>query len=457
MKLYNTMSRRKEDFVPMDGKTATIYSCGPTVYGTASIGNLRAYIFTDILKRGLLLAGFGIKDVINTTDVGHLQSDADDGEDKIEVAARKAKLDPAAIAQQYTDEFLRDCDALNILRPKKLVPATSCVDKMIEHIAGLEKLGYTYITSDGVYFDSSKFERYWDMQGKPKEGKGDKAGARIDMGEKRNAHDFALWKFTPPTALQKWDSPWGVGCPGWHIECSAIIRKHLGDTIDIHTGGIDHIPIHHTNEIAQSEALTGKTFARFWMHNEFMKVDGTKMSKSLGNVYTLPQLAKRGFTPMAFRYFVLGAHYRTILNFTFEALEGAQNAYNNLVKEVFKHYHATTHTPVTNDDFATAILDDLNTPRALAAIWELLREKPNRGVYDLIVKFDKTLGLGLEAAVSVKIIVNEIPTSIKELAEKRFAAKQKKDFTAADKLRAEVQSMGYEILDSKDSYEIKKI
>ncbi|MCL2570388.1 MAG: cysteine--tRNA ligase [Firmicutes bacterium] len=464
MKLFNTLTRKKEVFTPLDGSTARIYTCGPTVYGTPSIGNMRAYIFTDILKKSLEYIGFDINDIINTTDVGHLQSDADEGEDKIEVAARKANLDPMQIAKQYTDEFLRDCAKLNIRHPKILAPASKYVPQMIEHVSGLEKKGFTYQISDGVYFDASLFPKYYELSGK-KEQKGDKAGARIKMGEKKNQNDFALWKITKPTALQKWDSPWGVGCPGWHIECSAIARHHFGDTFDIHTGGIDHIPIHHTNEIAQTQALTNKPVAQFWIHNEFVKVDGKKMSKSLGNVYTIPQLEEMGFNPLAYRYFALGTHYRTIINFTFEALKGAQTGYDNLVRELVRHKTSLINALIAIDfdeyrkRFHDAISDDLNTPRALALVWELVKNGPNKEIYDLIIEFDSVLSLSLEEAINKEIAKSnvKIPSLVTKIANARMDAKKAKDFKTADKLREEIKTLGYEIIDTKDGYEITKI
>ncbi|MCL2755465.1 MAG: cysteine--tRNA ligase [Firmicutes bacterium] len=465
MKLYNTLTRSKDQFIPIDGKTARIYSCGPTVYSSPSIGNLRAYIFTDILKKAIELNGFEVFDIVNTTDVGHLQSDADEGEDKIEVAARKANLDPMAIAKRYTDEFFDACDKLMIRRPKITAPATSYIEQMIEHIAGLEKLGYTYNTSDGVYFDSSRFTDYYILS-KKKDSKEDKAGIRVALGEKKNANDFCLWRFAKPTALQKWQSPWGIGFPGWHIECSAIARHHFGDTFDIHTGGVDHIPIHHTNEIAQTQALTNKPVANFWIHNEFVMVDGGKMSKSLGNVYTVTNLEERGFNPIAFRYFVLGAHYRTLLNFTFDALIGAQTSYDNLVKELSKHAsRASTNNDKLAHQYRTRFVeymsDDLNTSRALAIVWELVKLSPDKLVYDLVIEFDQVLSLGLENAVKQYLINTnvkiEIPKLVKEMADKRIQLKKDKQFADADKLREEIKYLGYEISDTKDGYEITKI
>ena len=462
MRLFNTLTRQKDEFKPLENNTARIYSCGPTVYSSPTIGNLRAYIFVDILKKGLELNGINVNDVMNTTDVGHLQSDADEGEDKIEAAAKREKIDPQAIARRYTEEFFRDCEKLNIRKPKTIAPASHYIPQMIEHIKGLEEKGFTYTTSDGVYFDSGRFEAYYDLRGGKTKGAGDKAGARIGFGEKRNQNDFCLWKFTPKTALQKWDSPWGVGCPGWHIECSAIARHHFGDTFDIHTGGVDHIQIHHTNEIAQTQALTGKPMCQFWLHNEFMTIDSGKMGKSLGNAYTLSELESQGYTPLAFRYFTLQAHYRTILNFTFKGLESSQRAYNNLVDLLVKHYQAGG-TPLDKDcktEFRAHMADDLNTPKALALVWELARMTPNRKIYEIIIEFDNTLSLGLEESVQATVGTNyekiDIPTLVQKMADERQKFKAARDFNSADKLRDEIATLGYEITDTKDSYIIKK-
>ena len=438
MRLFNTMTRKKEDFQPIDGTTARIYSCGPTVYSTATIGNLRAYVFTDILKKSLEeVGGFKVFDVMNTTDVGHLQSDADEGEDKVELAAKKAAVSAQEIAKRYTDEFLCDTDLLNIRRPKVIAPASAYVKQMISHVQELEKNGYTYKLSDGIYFNSAKFEDYYKLRGKPSD---DKTGARVAFGEKLGKNDFCLWRFTPPTALQKFDSPWGVGIPGWHIECSAIARQYLGDQFDIHTGGVDHIPIHHTNERAQTESLTKKPMANFWMHNEFIKIDGQKMSKSLGNVYTLADLSERGYLPVHFRYLCLQTHYRTILNFTFEALDGAKRAYENLIKQIKKN----KEVPGLKEEFHEALADDLNTSKALAVLWKAPKK--------LALEFDKVLSLGLAEALQEKQV--EIPQEVIDLANQRLKFKQAKDFGAADKIRNDIKKLGYEIIDTADGFEI---
>jgi len=451
MLLYNTKSRTKEEFKPLDGKTVKMYSCGPTVYFTAHIGNLRAYIFVDVLKKALELAGFDLLDVMNTTDVGHLTDDADDGEDKIEKSAREKKVSPEEIAKRYTEEFFRDCELLNIRPPKIVAPATKYIKQMIAFVAGLEKKGFTYKTSDGIYFDSSKFRTYADLSRKKIEG--NKAGARIELGEKRNLHDFALWKFCGANVIQKWDSPWGVGCPGWHLECSAIALEHLGETFDIHTGGIDHIPIHHTNEIAQTESLTGKQMCTFWCHNEFMQVSGGKMGKSLGNAYTLADLQSKGYDPLDFRYFVLLATYRSLLNFTFEGLDSAKTALVNLRTALAKHKDGTAKVDCKKylQDFKAAILDDLNTPKGLAILWQMIKESASKDVYEAALEMDKVLSLGLDREIETK----NVPKEIQELAEKRLEAKKSKDWATADSLRNKISQAGWDIMDIKDGYTLK--
>jgi len=480
MILYNTLSRKKEPFTPLDGKTARIYSCGPTVYNTAHIGNMRPYVFADILKKSIEFAGFSVHDVMNTTDVGHLVTDADDGEDKVETAARKAGTTPQQIAQKYTNQFFADCEKLNIRRPKIVAPATEYIQEMIGFVKALEQKGLTYTTSDGVYFDSSRFPDYTRLSGKSLEG--NRAGERVDMGEKRNANDFALWKFVNDNAMQKWGYHNRWGCPGWHIECSAIAMKELGETFDIHTGGIDHIPIHHTNEIAQTESLTGKPMAQFWMHNEFITIDGGKMSKSLGNIYTLADIESRGFSPMALRYYYLLSHYRSILNFTWDGLQAAQCAYNNLVAQLAKHapnLGIAAATPAELNDNIDAVaapsviassakqshgasenplLDDLNTPKVLAAIWDLVKQPASSSIYKHIIELDTVLSLDLESAVQKHLIPvpTEISAEIIILAVQRDKAKKDRDYALADKLRGEIAQAGFEIKDTKDGYLLTK-
>ena len=491
--LYNTMTRKKQVFVPIDGKTAKVYSCGPTVYNSPSIGNMRAYIFTDILKRTIRMAGYDVFDIVNITDVGHLQSDGDDGEDKIEVSARKNSVTVNDIVTKYISEFTMDAEKLNIIKPKvpyEKTRATSYIEQMKSHIEELAQNGFTYETRDGIYFDSSKFPDYYKLSGKRADASGDVEGFRVAIGEKRSKSDFALWKFTPETAIQTWASPLGIkngdgtpkmGCPGWHIECSAIARHYLGDTFDIHTGGVDHINIHHTNEIAQTESVTKKEMSRFWMHNEFVMVNNTKMSKSLGNVYTISQLENgetpsgEKYSPMHFRYLMLGVHYRSIANFTFEALDAAKTSYERLVKTMAGHVNEKSTATFNGDndielfvdgrknDFIGAMFDDLNTTKALSVVWSVLGASPDDRLYKTVLWFDDFLGLGLENAVIeyIKDQENEknfvAPNEIIEIANARLIAKQNKDWGTADELREKATEMGYAITDTKDGFEIKKL
>jgi cysteinyl-tRNA synthetase len=370
----------------------------------------------------------------------------------MEKSAKEKKIRPEEIAKMYTAEFFRDCDLLGIRRPKVVAPATQYIEQMIKFVKGLEAKGFTYNTSDGVYFDSSKFPRYAELSGANIEG--NKGGARIDLGEKRNAHDFCLWKLCGPNVIQKWESPWGVGCPGWHIECSAIALEHLGETFDIHTGGIDHIPIHHPNEIAQTESLTGKEMCRFWCHNEFMKVDGGKMGKSLGNAYTLAELQAKGYDPLDFRYFVLLATYRSIMNFTWEGLDAAKTALANLRGALAKHKDGVAKVDCKKylDDFKAAILDDLNTPKALAILWQMIKEPASNNVYKAAIEMDKVLSLD----VCREMAQQEVPKEIVDLAEKRLEAKRNKDWALADELRKTIDQHGWSISDTKDGFELKK-
>ena len=459
MKIYNTLTRRKEEFMPL-GKVVGTYSCGPTVYGYAHIGNMRTYIFMDELRRVLMYEGYKLKSVMNITDVGHLLSDADEGEDKMVKASKEQRKTPEEIASYYTDVFFKDMDALNILRPQLTPKATEHIPEMLDFVYGLCDKGFGYETSDGIYYDISKFDGYGKLSGIDLEEQ--MAGKRVEInGEKRHPADFALWKKAPKEHIMQWDSKWGKGFPGWHIECSAMSRKYLGDTFDIHTGGVDHIPIHHENEIAQSYGLTGKNPAKYWMHGEFMLVDGGKMSKKLGNTYTLSDLEKRGFSPMHFRYFCLNTHYRKKLNFTFEALEGAKTAYNRLKELLKKHKNSDSEADVQKIDgykkqFEAEISDDLNIPAALGTLWNMMKEPYSKDYYKLALKMDEVFGLCLDKEIEDKA-EGYLPEEIQELARKRWEAKQKKDFKAADDLREQIALAGYSVKDGKEGYSIEKI
>lgn len=458
-KFYNTLSREKEEFTPI-GKVVTMYSCGPTVYSYAHIGNMRTYVFMDLLRRVLKYDGYKIKGVMNITDVGHLMSDGDDGEDKMEAAAKKLRKSPYEIAEHYTEAFMRDIAALNIGRPEIIAKATDHIGDMIEYVEKLVEKGYGYETSDGIYFDISRFPGYGKLSRLSLDDQ--IAGARVAVNdEKRSPHDFALWKKAPKEHIMQWPSPWGMGYPGWHIECSAMSRKYLGVPFDIHTGGVDHIPVHHENEIAQSEALEGKKTVNVWMHGEFMLVDGGKMSKSLGNVYTLSELAEKGYPPLSFRYFCLNTHYRKKLNFTFEGLGAARTAYARLLSSLYEHKVSPAVTPAETlekyaDAFRAAIDDDLNIPLALGTLWSMLREPASHDVFELALRFDKVLGLSLDKAAPAEKPKTDAPAEVVALCEKRLAARKAKDWAESDRLRAEVEAMGYKILDSKDGYTIEK-
>ncbi len=458
MKIYNTLTRKKEEFYPINKETVRIYSCGPTVYNYAHIGNLRTYIFMDILRRVLQYEGYKLKHVMNITDVGHLVSDADEGEDKMVKTAREQQKSPWELAEYYTKVFFQDIEELNIQKPEVVPKATQHISEMIQFVQGLLEKGYGYETGDGIYFDIEKFEGY----GKLSRINLDEqiAGARVEINEeKRHPADFALWKKAPKEHIMQWPSPWGMGYPGWHIECSAMGRKYLGDFFDIHTGGVDHIPIHHENEIAQSEALLGKPAVKYWMHGEFLLVDNGKMSKSLGNTYTVSDLKGKGFNPLTFRYFCLNAHYRNKLNFTWSAMKAAQTAYNRLISGALEHKKAKegkneVDTEIINtfrNEFEEAIIDDLNIPKALGVVWNVVRsEKKARALFDLLIEFDKVLGLDIDMAgekvENVKEV--ELDDEIKELIEKRKQARKEKNWKLADEIRDKLKEMGVTLEDT---------
>ncbi len=462
--LYNTLTRRKEEFKPLKGNTVRIYSCGPTVYSYAHIGNFRAYIFMDTLRRVLEYNGYQLQHVMNITDVGHLESDADDGEDKMEKAARKENKDPYEIADYYTKIFFQDMDRLHIEKPEIIAKATQHIPEMIEFVKGLVEKGYAYETSKGIYFDISKLDQYPVLSNRNLEEQ--IAGARVDVDtEKRNPYDFALWIKAPKNHIMKWESPWGLSYPGWHIECSAMGRKYLGDEFDIHTGGIDHIPTHHENEIAQSKGLTGKIPAKFWMHVEFLQVDGGKMSKSLGNTYTLDQLQEKGIEPLAYKLFCFTAHYRTKLNFTFETASSTQTALTRLREGFVKHLEGqekieNTKIKEYEDKFLETINDDLNIPAAMGIVWEIVRfPQKSKQLADLLLKFDQVLGLDL---VNSKDYLEknkqiEIPKEIEELLNQRKQARANKDWALSDEIRDILKQKGYGVKDTKEGMEIQKI
>ena len=460
LKLYNTLSREKEEFKPV-GKVVTMYSCGPTVYSYAHIGNLRTYVFMDEVRRVLRYDGYKIKGVMNITDVGHLLSDGDEGEDKMEKASREQKKTPWEIAEFYTGVFMKDIALLNIGKPEIIAKATDHIQDMIEYVQKLVEKGYGYETSDGIYFDISKFPEYGKLSRLNLEDQ--IAGARVEVnGEKRQPADFALWKKAAPEHIMQWQSPWGMGFPGWHIECSTMSRKYLGSLIDIHTGGVDHIPVHHENEIAQSEALEGHKTVNTWMHGEFMLVDGGKMSKSLGNTYTLAQLEEKGFEPLSYRYFCLNTHYRKKLNFTFEGLEAAQTAYHRLLAALYEHKMAKDVKTAPEklqeykDAFQNAIDDDINVPMALGVLWTMVKQPYSRDIYELALDFDKVFGLSLDKAKPEEKPEIEVPDDIRAIADERFEARKAKNWAESDRLRDLLSEKGYNVLDSKDGYKLEK-
>jgi cysteinyl-tRNA synthetase len=452
LRLYNTLTRKKEFFKPIKKNFVGLYTCGPTVYDHAHIGNLRTYIFEDVLKRVLLYNKFKVKHVMNITDVGHLTSDADAGEDKMEIGARREKKTAFEIAEFYTKEFKRDAKRLNILEPNIWCKATDHVKDMIEWIKKLEKKGFTYKTEDGIYFNTSKFKGYGKLAKLKTEGL--KAGARIDIKDKKNITDFSLWKFSPKDKKRQmeWESPWGKGFPGWHIECSVMSIKYLGEHFDIHCGGIDHIPVHHTNEIAQSEAVTGKKWVNYWLHGEFLRISKGKMAKSGENFITLQTLIDKGFDPLDYRYMCLNAHYRSPLSFSFEDLKSAKKGFSKLKErflEIKKNNKKILNSKLVKkykNKFLQYINDDLDMPKAMALIWEVVKSKKIGGKerYGLLLDFDKVLGLNLNK-------VKEIGLSedIKKLIKEREKARKLKDYKKADEIREELRKKGIILEDTK--------
>lgn len=469
MRLYNTLSRTVEVFKPIVKNKLSFYACGPTVYDFAHIGHIRAYVFNDTLRRAFEYLGYDVRHVMNITDVGHLSDDADQGEDKMEKGARKYGKTVWDLAQYYTDFFFMSMDAVNILRPTIVCKATDHVIEMVAMIEILIKKGHAYETKEAVYFDVETYKEYGKLSGQNANEK--KQGTRNDVyvdPEKRHPADFALWfkrvgKFKDHT--MHWESPWGDGFPGWHIECSAMSMKYLGKTIDIHTGGIDHIPVHHENEIAQSEAANGVPFVHYWMHYHFLQVEGQKMSKSLGNFYTIEDITKREIHPLAFRLLILQSHYRQPMNFTWKAVEAANEAYNRLKLQIGNYKSETTHDsavkksvmPTKNGvqfkkQFDAAVSNDLQTPQAIAVLFTLLKSnlKPEEKL-SLITDFDKVLALNLLSDEKKSVI----PTEIITLLEERVKAKNAKNFTKADELRKKIEERGYKIEDTKDGFTIK--
>lgn len=460
--LYNTLTRSKDRFEPVEPPEVKLYTCGLTVYNYAHIGNLRTYVFEDVLVRVLRLCGYEVRRVMNITDVGHLTDDADAGEDKMEKGSRREGRSAWEIAEYYQQAFERDLERLNCLMPEVWCKATEHIAEQIDLVRKLEDRGYTYeVPGDGIYFDTSKLDNYGEMARLDLEGL--EAGARIEMVQgKRSPTDFALWKFSPAGAQRQmeWDSPWGRGFPGWHIECSAMAIAYLGERLDIHCGGIDHVPVHHTNEIAQAESALGHKWCNWWIHGGWLVVqkDGSaeKMAKSAGEFLTLQLLVDKGYDPPAYRYFLLQAHYRQQLAFTWEALDAAQAAYRNLKREVIslREGHAGDEAPLEGPmaDFRTAACDDLNMPRALAAMWSAVKadEPPGRR-YATLLAMDEVLGLGIAEMVPEELTV---PDEIVEKVRRRRQARQDKDFAKADALRDEITAAGFDLSDAAGGTEL---
>jgi cysteinyl-tRNA synthetase len=456
LRLYNTATKNKEEIKPLVPGRIGLYACGPTVYRRAHIGNLRAYVMEDVLRRTLEnIEGFKVKHVMNITDVGHLTDEADAGEDKMEKAARESEKDARTIAREFEKLFIEDMEALRILKPSAMPRATEHIEEQIELVKTLEEKWMTYRTSGGIYFDTSKFPSYGRFGGQSMEEK--REGARVEANpEKKNPADFALWKFSKPDEKRQmeWESPWGMGFPGWHAECSAMSRKELGQPFDIHAGGVDHIPVHHENEIAQSEAAYGMPLANCWMHVEFLTVDGVKMSKSLGNTHTLDDLRERGIEPAAFRLFLLGAHYRSKQNFTWEAASGAQKSFDKLERAARSWDEPKGSCESFDRKFRSAIEDDLNTPEALAAVWKMTdSSEPSCAKAASLAFMDRVLGLCMDGVIARPLL---IPKEIKALADQRLKARRLGDWDNADRFREEIEGRGWKALDTKDGYTLER-
>ena len=451
LKLYNTLTRKKEDFIPIEKGKAGMYSCGPTVYWYQHIGNLRSYVFSDILKRVLIYDGYKVRHVMNITDVGHLTSDADEGKDKIEEAAKKEGKRAEDIANFYLKIFREDLKKLNIIFPDIWCKATENIKEQISIIEKLKEKGYTYETSDGIYFDTSKLKDYGKLA--RLKIKGLQAGKRIEIGEKRNKTDFALWKFSEKPGLrqQEWKAFGRMGFPGWHIECSAMSMKYLGEHFDMHTGGEDHISVHHTNEIAQSEAATGKKFVNYWLHGAFLTFKGEKVSKSKGGLYTISELEEKGFEPLHYRYFCLNCHYKGQLDFSLENLANAKNSYIRLknIISVLKDDKKINEKYI--NEFEKAINDDLDMPKALSVLWNLLRDDKAEGKINALRKIDDVLGLELLKKEKI-----DIPKEVGGLAEQREKARKEKNWKKSDEFRNKIKEKGFIIEDTEEGYRIKQ-
>jgi len=459
--LYNSLSRKKEEFKPIKRGKVGLYTCGPTVYNYAHIGNLRTYIFEDILKRVLVYNGYAVKHVMNITDVGHLTGDRDMGEDKMEKGAAREGKSAWDIADFYARAFKEDIAHLNILEPDIWVKATDTIPEQIDLVKALEERGFTYRTTDGIYFDTAKFKGYNKLSHQDLEAL--QEGARVERNpEKRNPTDFAVWKFSPQGLKRQmeWDSPWGVGFPGWHLECSAMSMKFLGDQLDIHCGGTDHIDVHHTNEIAQSEAATGKPFFNFWMHGAFLIIQGgKKMAKSEGNFLTLENtFLENDINPLAYRFASFLTHYRKPMEHSDEGIEAARNGLQHLQNQVRQIVDAEVDTDNClntefKNKFMEAINDDLNIPRAMAVVQEMLKSNiSDAEKHTTILDFDSVLGLRLDQLDKEQAL----PGEVQKLVDARLKAREAKNFAASDQLRSEIETLGYQVQDTKDGMKVVK-
>jgi len=459
--LYNSLTRRKVEFNPIQPEEVGLYTCGPTVYNFAHIGNLRTYIFEDILKRVLLYNGYRVKHIMNITDVGHLTGDRDMGEDKMEKGALREGRTAWEIAEFYTRAFKNDIAKLNILEPDIWVKATDTIGDQIALIKTLEEKGYTYRIGDGIYFDTSKFKDYTKLSHQDIESL--REGARVEKNpEKRNPTDFALWKFSPKDVRRQmeWDSPWGVGFPGWHVECSVMSMKFLGDQLDIHCGGTDHIDVHHTNEIAQSEAATGKKFFKFWMHGAFLIITGgKKMAKSAENFLTLDNaFIKEGINPLVYRFAAFQTHYRKPMEYSEESIQASSNGLQHLQNQVRQAaQNRAGQKGAVIDEYKTKFLDainnDLNMPRAMAVVQEMLKSSiDDADKHATVIDYDRVLGLNLDKVDKPE----ELPQEIEILVAERQAARDAKDWAASDRLRDTIQDLGYTVQDTKDGIKVIK-
>ena len=454
LKLFDTYQREVREFVPLKKGIASLYCCGPTVYNYAHIGNLRTYLFEDVLRRTLELNGYQVEHVVNITDVGHLVSDADDGEDKMEKGAARTGKTAWEIAQIYTDAFMQDLQRLNIKTPTTLCKATDHIPEQIEAIQQIEAKGMCYKTSDGIYFDTSKDPNYGYLARLDVEGL--QQGARVDKGEKRNVTDFALWKFSPPDEQRQmeWESPWGKGFPGWHIECSAMAAKYLGPLFDIHCGGKDHIPIHHSNEIAQASACYGTNLSNYWMHGYFLQTNKEKMSKSSGEFLTTTTLIDKKYDPLSYRYFCLLAHYRSDIMFSWEALDSAVKALTRMRETYFNWADNGKVATAYEEKFLSYINEDLNTSRTIALIWDLIKDDAvtNADKKATVNLIDQVLGLELSQWQPAKAA--EVPAEALAIAEQRQQARAAKDWATADQMRDKLAQLGYTVKDTPDGFKV---